>query len=173
MKRFRILALVALVLCTTHQSAHALGVFASWWQMDESKSDGFGFGINERINISHFGIEGRASWISFSDVTPPSSEVNPPADNSADVIPLEAMGVVSLHHFYGGVGVGYYIFDADAAELSDEVGWFAVVGVELGLGPAKLFGDVKWTQVETTVEGTAQSVTADGVGVNVGIALRI
>lgn len=168
--RFRVFALSALVLCSAYQGAHAVGAFGSWWQMDENSADGFGFGLRHKITFTPLiGIEGRASWISFSDVLPSSGGVNPPADDSADVIPLEAMGVVSLGLFYGGVGVGYYMFDAETVSLSDEVGWFGLVGVELGLGPVKVFADVKWTQVETGVEGNSQTYSADGPGANVGV----
>jgi hypothetical protein len=79
------------------------------------------------------------------------------------------MGVVSLGLFYGGVGVGYYIFDAETVQLSNEVGWFGLVGVELGLGPVKVFTDLKWTQVESDVEDSTQTVNAEGIGVNLGV----
>jgi Outer membrane protein beta-barrel domain len=172
-RRFRVLAFAALVLCSVHQSAHAVGVFGSWWQMDENSADGFGFGLRHEINFTPLiGIEGRASWISFSGVLP-VSDPNPPEDNGADVIPLEAMGVVSLGLFYGGVGVGYYMFDAETVSLSDEAGWFGLLGVELGLGPVKAFADVKWTQVETSVEDGSQTFDAGGVGVNVGVDFGI
>ena len=169
MKRFLVFALAALALCSAYQGAHAVGAFGSWWQMDENSADGFGFGLRHKITFTPLlGIEGRASWISFSDVFPVSIP-NPPEDNGADVIPLEAMGVVSLGLFYGGVGVGYYMFDAETTSLSDEVGWFGLLGVELGLGPVKAFADVKWTQVETNVEGNSQTFNADGPGVTVGV----
>lgn len=134
------------------------------------RADGFGFGLREKISFTPVvGIEGRASWISFSNVTPQGSGVNPPADDSADVIPLEAMGVVSLGLFYDAVGIGYYMFDAETVSLSDEVGWFGLLGVELGLGPVRAFADVKWTQVETGEAGAPQDFSADGLGVNVGV----
>jgi hypothetical protein len=138
--------------------------------MDENSADGYGFGLRHKIGFTPlFGIEGRASWISFSDVFPHSGGVNPPSENGADVIPLEVMGVVSLGLFYGGVGVGYYIFDAETVQLSNEVGWFGLVGVELGLGPVKVFTDLKWTQVESDVEDSTQTVNAEGIGVNLGV----
>ena len=161
MKRINIIIFAALVLCSSFQSAHALGVMASWWQIDETSDDGFGFGLRQRIQIvPMFGIETRASWIGFSD-----SDVN--------VYPLEAAGVLSIAMFYGGVGVGYYIFDAD---LENNVGWFLLAGVDVGLGGFGVFADIQWRELSADIEGidpnlsnVPTSLDANGIGFNVGV----
>lgn len=164
MKRISIIVFAALVLCSSFQSAHALGVMASWWQMDEASEDGFGFGLRERVPIIPMvGIETRASWLNFSD-----SDLN--------VFPLEAAGVVTLGLFYGGIGVGYYIFDAKDVELENNFGWFVLAGVEVGLGGFGLFGDIQWRDLSSDIEGVdpnlsnvPTSLDAAGVGFNVGV----
>lgn len=161
MKRINIVAFAALVLCSSFQSAHALGVMASWWQLDQSSEDGFGLGLRERVQlIPLVGIETRATWINFSD-----TDVN--------VFPLEASGVVSLGLFYGGIGVGYYVFDAD---VENSFGWFLLGGVEFGLGGFGVFGDIQWRELTADFEdidpnfsNVPTSLDAAGVGFNVGV----
>jgi hypothetical protein len=165
MKRIIIVVFAALVLCSSFHSAHAFGVMASWWQMDESSQDGFGFGLRERIQIVPLiGIDTRASWLNFSD------------QNDLNVFPLEAAGVVTLGLFYGGIGFGYYIFDAEDVELDNAFGWFVLAGVDVGLGGFGVFGDIQWRDLSADVEdvdpnlsNVPTSLDAAGVGFNVGI----
>ena len=163
MKRINIIVFAALVLCSSFQNAHALGVMASWWKMDDTNEDGFGFGLRERIQIVPLiGIDTRASWIGFSDA-------------NLNVFPLEAAGVVTLGLFYGGIGVGYYIFDAEDADLENNFGWYVLAGVDVGLGGFGLFADIQWRDLSADVENVdpnlsnvPTSLDAAGVGFNVG-----
>jgi hypothetical protein len=132
--------------------------------MDEASEDGFGLGLRERIPIIPMvGIDTRASWLNFGD-----SDVN--------VFPLEVSGVVTLGLFYGGIGVGYYIFDAENVELENSVGWFVLAGVDVGLGGFGLFGDIIYRELESDIENVdpnlsnvPTSLDAAGVGFNVGV----
>ena len=165
MKRISIIVFAALVLCSSFQSAHALGVMASWWKMDDTNENGFGFGLRERVKIVPLiGIETRASWINFSDA-------------DMNVFPLEAAGVATLGLFYGGIGVGYYIFDAD---LENSFGWFVLAGVDVGLGGFGLFGDLQWRDlsadfedVDPNLSNVPTSLDAAGVGFNVGVTFGL
>lgn len=161
MKRITISVLAILVLCSSFQSAHALGVMASWWQIDESSDDGFGAGLRERIQIIPLiGIDVRASWIDFGD-------------KDFSVFPLEAAGVVALGPFYAGIGAGYYLFDSP---LDDAFGWYVIGGAEFGLGGFGIFGDLVWRDlspdyedVDPNLSNVPTSLDAAGVGFNVGI----
>jgi hypothetical protein len=165
MKRFYVIALLVVVgLAAASPPAHALGVFASWWNMDESDEGGFGFGVRQKIPVVPVvSIDTRASYMVFSDA-------------DLKVYPLEAAGMVNLGLFYGGIGVGYYIFDADNADLENNFGWWVAGGVELGLAAVSLFGEVKWTEIEAdyhdvdpNLGNVPTSIDAAGVGFNAGV----
>jgi hypothetical protein len=167
MKRICIIALLAVVaLGAASPNAQALGVFASWWNMDEANEDGFGFGVRQKVSFTPLlAVDTRASWVSFSDA-------------DLNVFPLEASGLVSLGLFYGGIGLGYYIFDSDGGDLENNFGWFLVGGIEIALAKVGVFGEVKWTQLETDFENidpnlqnVPTSLNADGVGFNLGVTL--
>lgn len=165
MKRISIAVFAALILCSSFQSANALGVMASWWQVDESSDNGFGAGLRHRIQvIPLIGIDMRASWIDFGD-----------ADFS--VFPLEAAGVVSLGPFYAGIGAGYYLFDSP---LDDAFGWYVLGGAEIALGGFGIFGDLMWRDlsadydnVDPDLSNVPTSIDAAGVGFNLGITFGL
>ena len=165
MKRLLIIALLAIVaMGTTAPNARAIGVMASWWNIDEADEDGFGFGLRQKTSFTPlFALDTRASWVGFDGL---------------NVFPLEAAGEVSLGLFYGGIGLGYYIFDADNADLENSFGWFLVVGIEVALAKVGVFGEIKWTQLESDFENidpnlgdVPTSLNADGIGFNVGVTL--
>ena len=170
MKRICIIALLAMVtLGTAVPRAHALGVFASWWNMNDANEDGFGFGIRQKIKLAPIiSLDTRASYINFND-------------SDLKVFPLEATGLVSLGLFYGGLGVGYYIFDVGGDEFSidNNFGWYLVGGVEIGAGPVGVFGEIKWTSLSADFSDVKpnldipSSLDADGVGFNVGVTFGI
>jgi hypothetical protein len=130
MKRFILALFTVTLLGTSFHDARAIGAFVSWWNMDAANEDGFGGGLRQPIKIIPIlSIDTRASWVNFSD-----SDVN--------VFPLEAVGIVSLGLLYGGLGVGYYIFDADPSIENSFVPHLAGVAQLTG---ASVFGEVKWT----------------------------
>ena len=171
MKRFCIVALLAMVtLGTAVPRAHALGVFASWWNMNDANADGFGFGIRQKFKLAPmFALDMRTSYVNFSD-------------SDLKVFPLEATGLVNISMFYGGLGLGYYIFDQGGDEFSIEnnFGWYLVGGVEIGAGPVGVFGEIKWTSlsadfsdVDPSLSGIPSSLNADGIGFTAGVTFGI
>lgn len=167
MKKLCIAAMIAILgLSAMAPSAHAIGVMASWWQIDKTNDDGFGFGLQNKFNITPlFSFDTRASWIKFND-------------SKTDVFPIEATGMVNIALLYAGLGVGYYIFNTDGAvSLDNNFGWYAVGGAHFGLGPVGVFGEIKYTKLSADFKGVDPNITdvpksldADGIGFNVGVS---
>jgi len=166
MKRTGICALLMFtLLAVATPPAHAIGLFASWWNIDQSNDDGFGFGIRQAVPLTKlFAINTDATWLKFGD-----SETN--------VFPLEAAGVARLGLFYGGLGVGYYIFDAKAGDVDNNFGWYATAGVNLNLTKFGVFGEFKYRKLSADINdvkpgsGLPTSIDADGMGFDVGVTL--
>jgi Outer membrane protein beta-barrel domain len=169
MKRLIIAVMVAIMgLSAMAPSAHAIGLMASWWQIDKTNDDGFGFGMQQKFNITPlFSFDTRASWIKFND-------------SKTSVFPIEATGMVNIALLYAGVGVGYYVFNVDNAQnygLDNNFGWYVLGGAHIGLGPCGVFGEIKWTSLSADVNGVdpkiqdvPTSIKADGIGFNVGVS---
>jgi hypothetical protein len=170
MKRFPIIATLAvLLLGAATPSAHAIGVMASWWNIDKENTDGFGFGLRQEVPITPlFALHTDASWLKFSK-----------NGNDTNVFPLEASAVARLGLFYGGLGLGYYIFDTDGTSIDNNFGWFAKAGVHVGLAKVGVFGEIKYTKLSADFKdvkpgsGLPTSLDADGVGFNVGVMLGL
>jgi hypothetical protein len=169
MNRICTIALAAMLsLGAAVPSAHAFGVMASWWNIDETNDDGFGAGIRSKTQIVPMvAIDTRVSWINFSD-----AETN--------VFPIEATGILKLGMLYAGLGVGYYIFDADGADLDNNFGWYLVGGIDVGIGKFGVFGEVKWTMLSTDIKGidpnlddVPTELDADGIGFNAGVMFGV
>jgi hypothetical protein len=157
--------LVTVGLTAAVPGAHALGVFATWWNMNDADDNGFGVGVRQTIKILPVvAIDTRASYLSFDD-------------SDLKMYPLEATGLARLGLFYAGLGVGYYIFDADGPDLENNFGWYVVGGVEVGAGAVSVFGELKWTQLEADYENVdpdlsqvPTNIDAAGMGFNAGVA---
>jgi len=154
-----VLFMVAATLVVAHApGASAIGVFGSYWDGKDPDA-GYGLGLIHKFGIVPIvSVDVRASWVDFGD--------------DVSVIPLEATARAKLGLFFGGLGIGYYIFDASAggADADNAVGGYGVLGIEfspLGIGG---FGELKYTIVETDV-GPAK-LDAEGIGVNVGVVFR-
>jgi hypothetical protein len=166
MKRFRVSTLATLlVLATMAPSAHAIGVMASWWNIDKTDDDGFGGGLRSKAQIVPLvSFDTRVSWINFSD-------------SNTNVFPIEATGMLKLGMLYAGLGVGYYIFDAEDVDVDNNFGWYLVGGIDIGAGPVGVFGEVKWTMLSADIEGVNPSLSteldADGIGFNAGVMFGV
>jgi len=156
----KLLALIVVLAVVTSMAGEAkcLGIFGSYWN-GEDIDNGYGLGVKHKFQIIPiFAIDARASWLSFSD---------DPVD--LNMYPLEATALAKLGMFYGGVGAGYYIFDGKDVDLDNAAGGFILAGIEIALGGLGVFGELKYTWVESKV-GDA-TVDASGAGVNVGVLL--
>jgi hypothetical protein len=164
------------VLCVSaagcaHGSGVELGAFASSLDSDDL-GEGYGGGAKLELNpIDLVSVDARASYIRFNDT-------------DIDMVPLEVAGLVNFamlaEHIvpYAGVGVGYYLFDGDGADLDDEVGFFPLVGLEIGLQPVSVLIEGRWLFLEADVDSAEAELdnlseaTVDGFGVNVGLLIR-
>lgn len=151
-----------------------LGGFVSYLDSDDLDA-GYGGGVDLKINlVEAFSIDARASYLDFSDA-------------EMSMIPLEVAALLNISlgealGLYGGVGAGYYLFDADGIELDDAFGYFPVGGVEIGVGDLKLFGEVRWLLLTADVDAAGDEISdlldgveadVDGLGLNVGLSMEL
>ncbi len=167
-----LLAMVSLSLtgCGTGTRS-AAGVFGSYLDSDDL---GDGYGIGGKVEVKPadaLSVEGRVSWMYFSDV-----EVH--------MIPLELVGRVNWPLLdervipYIGVGGGYYFFEGDDVDLDNSGGFFPLAGLEVGRRRASLFAEVRWLFLNADIEdggnelGNRREADVDGFGFNAGVLFR-
>ncbi len=175
MKRGWIALSLLVVLSALAAPARALdlefGVFGSEMDSDDL-GDGSGAGVKLGISPMDFLVlEGRASWIEFDDF-------------DIDMIPLEVAGRLNFSLLgnwivpYVGAGAGYYLFEADDADLDDSVGFFPMVGLEVGLHNIAFFVEARWLFLETDVDSARAELDdigeadVDGLCINIGALVR-
>jgi len=160
MKKFLIVVIAAAIVGSLAPQAHSIGAFVSYWNGKDT-DNGYGLGLTHQIKIIPLvQAEVRASWLSFSDDDP-----------GMNLYPLEGLARVKLGPFYVGAGLGYYIFSgSDAVEWDNAWGVFGVGGAGISLAKIGVFGELKYTWVETKItEPVAADVDGSGIGVNVGV----
>jgi hypothetical protein len=148
-----------------------VGAYGSTMDADDLGT-GYGGGAKVELNpIDIVSVDGRAGWIRFSDA-------------DIDMFPLEAAGLLNLpilfEHIvpYAGAGIGYYMFNGDGGDLDDEVGYFPLIGLEIGLHSLSLLAEARYVFLETDVRNGQGSlagvdkVKLDGTAVNVGLLVR-
>ncbi len=155
----------------SHGSGVEFGVFGSSLDSDDL-GEGYGGGAKLEINpIDLVSVDARASYIRFSDT-------------DVDMYPLEVTGLVNFSAIgerivaYAGAGVGYYLFDGDEVDLDDAVGFFPVVGLEIGLHRVSVLVEARWLFLEADIDSAKDELrdlgdaNVDGLGVNVGLLFR-
>lgn len=181
MKKYGVVGVLAVLLAMgALNSARAeavgadLGIFGSYLDSDDFK-EAYGGGAKLKFNlVEFFALDIRGSYLTFDDT-------------DVDMIPVEGLALLQIPlgdalNLYGGIGVGYYFFDADRVDLEDSVGYFPVAGLEVALGEIKLFGEIRWLALSPDVDAATEEVEdiiggddaeADGIGINVGLALDL
>ncbi|NLH44040.1 MAG: hypothetical protein GX448_19560 [Planctomycetes bacterium] len=167
-----LLAATALVLggCM-HGSGLEVGAFGS--SLD-SRDLGAGYGGGAKVEINPIdlvSVDARAGWIHFSDV-------------NVDMVPLEAAALLNFSALgerivaYVGAGGGYYLFDCDTEDLDDSVGFFPLVGMEVGFHRVSVLAEARWLFLEADVDSAKDELKnlhdadVDGFGVNLGVIFR-
>jgi Outer membrane protein beta-barrel domain len=194
-----VLAFTALALVSTLSTpaAHAgsFALYGAYWETDElAESAGVGarLGFSVAGDVVRFDL--RAGY--FPDLTEDFSTLieDRRATGALEIeaIPLEAGIAVNLGgdgvNPYLGAGVSYFRLDSNLGEISDEVGYYGVAGLEFGRkgGGIGFFVEAIYRSIEGTVEvdpedfeeipdiEVVEDVDLDlsGFGVNAGFVWR-
>jgi len=155
----------------SHGTGIELGAFGSSLKSDDL-GQGYGGGAKLELNpIDWLSVDGRASYIRF-------------ADTKVNMVPLEAAGLLNFPMAgerivpYVGAGAGYYLFDAQDADLENKVGFFPLAGLEIGLWRVSLLAEARWLFLQTDVENAKgelknlRAADVDGLGINLGVLFR-
>ena len=147
------------------------GTYGSYMDTDDL-GEGLGLGAKLELQaIDWVSIDARASYILFNDP-------------DVDLVPLELAALVNIPLAdeqivpYAGVGVGYYIFDADGFDMDDEVGFFPVVGIEFGAYNLSFLLEARWLFLESDLDkaaeefGSDDKADLDGLVINLGLLFR-
>ncbi len=163
------LAVVFLNGCTAGSLAE-LGAFGSYLDSDDL-GPGYGGGAKLEVKPTDWlSVDGRASLLFFDDF-------------DISMIPLEAALRLNIPMLgerivpYAGVGAGYYLFEADNVDLDNNVGYFPLVGLEVGLRRVALFAEARWLVLETDTDAALEDLSdlhadVDGLGINAGLLFR-
>ena len=189
-KRLFILTLASLTFVPT-LFAGGPGVFGTIIRTDDF-DESYGIGAKLDVDINDLlTVEVRTA---FYDTLGKGLRIGSvPFETDLEIVPLEVGLAIDipiadrLQPYIGG-GLGWYILEADVAvagrrqeiNIDDELGFYAVGGLRLGLNPnLELFGEYQYRNVETTLSNDSFSnriqsvdVGLSGSSVNVGLLLR-
>jgi len=145
--------------------------FGSYYDADKA-GEAYGGGALVRMGIFDWlAADARLSRLEFDDT-------------DLEVTPIEVAGLARIALFderlvpYGGVGVGYYLFDdSNQANVDDGYGFFPVVGLDWRFGAKRhwsVFAEVRWLVLDEDFEvpGVPSSDDIDGVAVNAGVGFK-
>jgi hypothetical protein len=170
------LALAAVKTASAEALSGDLGVYGSYLDGNDLQ-DGWGFGAKFKLNmLKFFAVDFRGGYVDFGDRR---------ADLS--MIPLEAAGLLQLPlgdaiKLYGGIGVGYYTFQAGGLDLNDSAGYFPGGGGGIGSGQVKFLGEIRWLALSSDVDSTGNElegvwngddISVDGIGLNIGMVIAL
>lgn len=179
MKKTILCAATALALAAGPAMANDFAVFGSYWDTKDAEE---ALGGGAKLRFGFFEVRGTY----FSDVTADQS----PERNDFEVsaIPLEvglAFNFAENERFspYVGGGGGYYMLDTNIGEVDDEIGFYGVLGANIGDPDGVSFmAEAIYRQMEGTVTNEDEITDPDiddevdfdlsGLGVNVGLVWR-
>jgi hypothetical protein len=157
MKRVAAGLVVLLMVVTMAPQAQAIAPFLSWWN-PEYADDSFGVGLRQTaVRPAFLSVETRISWYSLDF----------PGDN-ANIFPIEAALLAKVAVVYGGVGGGFYPINRD---LKDKFGYFGVVGVGIDFTKIGIFGELKYTVLETETKNLGAKIDLEGPAISVGVKI--
>jgi opacity protein-like surface antigen len=177
MKRHILTAAVVLGLAALPAAATEFSVGGAYW---DTKDADQALGVTSKLG---FGLlELRGSY--FSDVT---ADTEPERrDFEISAIPLEAglkwdFAEEERVNPYVGGGIGYYLLDTSRGDIDDEVGWYAVGGVDIATQAG--FGinlEAIYRGIEATVDNVGGDndirddvgLDLDGLGLNAGLVWK-
>jgi hypothetical protein len=191
-----IVALATLAVGAAPASAGHFNLFGSFWDTDEAGDAaggglGFGFPIGER-----WGLDLRASYyeeLSNEPLEAIFDDDDPIFQRSGlQVLPLEIglrynFAPGNRTNFYLGGGGSYFLLDSDFGEVDDEVGGYAIAGVDIGNPDGvSFFVEGLWRIAEAKVDFDPDAldevddidlvnrvpVDLNGLGINAGVTWR-
>lgn len=172
-----LLTILALGLCALPASATDFSVGGAYW---DTKDADQALGVNGKLRFGIFELRGTY----FSDVTADTDPEH--RDFEISAIPLEAG--LSFHFGEGdrvspyvGGGAGFYLLDTNRGDVNDELGWYAVAGVDIpthagfGINVEGIYRGIEATV--DNVDGDANirdnvDLNLDGFGLNAGLVWK-
>lgn len=180
MKKTFLCAIAALGLLSAPAVAADFTAMGSYWNTKDA-DEALGAGAKLRFGI----VELRGTY--FSDVT---ADTEPERfDFEVSAIPLEAglaFKFAENERFspYIGGGAGYYLLDTTEGDIDDEVGYYAVLGTDFGVGATENLAfnvEAIYRNMEATVRGDLDDdpdvddevdFQLGGLGINAGVVWR-
>ncbi len=177
-------ALVLLLISTAPMPASAgdLGIFGSYWETD-ALGDTAGGGAKYTLGDAGIRLELRGSL--YPDL---SRDLEALVEGGRGDLEVEAIvpeiGVAfnfapeSSTQFYLGGGLSYYLLDAGAVDIDDQLGFYLLAGVSTGGdgGGVGFFAELLYRSVEATVKDRTivESLEIDlsGPSLNLGLIFR-
>ena len=161
--------IAAVLLLSVGTAQAALSVYTEYIDGNDMGS-GYGFGLStgfSLMKILDLGL--RAGYVEFD------------AGNTT-MVPVEATLTAGLPFIlgtrvYGGLGAGYYMFPS-GIDLSDEFGYFPLVGAGFSIGPVGVFAEARWLVLQADLNSASDALpnttTADidSVGISMGVTLK-
>ena len=179
MKKIILCAAAALALAAGPAMAGDFSVYGSYWDTKDA-DEAIGVGAKARFGI----VELRGTY--FNDVTADTSPES--RDFEVKAIPLEAglnFQFAKGERFspYLGGGASYFLLDTNRGDIDDELGWYGVVGADIGAPNGLSFmAEAIYRNVEATVTNEEDLTNPDiedkvafdlsGIGVNLGLVWR-
>lgn len=157
------------------QGEMSLGVFGSYW--DHEDADGsWGIGAKGRFGY----VELRGTYYGDADTDILQGTTFQLSTFPVDVGLAFNFAADSPLNPYIGAGGSYYFMDTNAGDVDDEVGWYLLVGGEMGMTQGLSFMlEGTYRSVEATIKPgqgatliTDSKLNIDGFGANAGVVWR-
>jgi opacity protein-like surface antigen len=178
MKKKVLFALVTTGLLSIPAWAGEFGIYGSYWNTKDANS---GYGGGAKVSWGIFELRGTY----FNDVT--TKRVPDRLDFKLHAAPIGAGLKFDLTRDtpvtpYVGGGAAYYLLSTNRGSTQDEVGWYAVAGLDI-TSPSRVGFNVE--AIYRGVRGTVKNLTTDnihivnrtnvdlsGLGVNAGVVWK-
>ena len=182
MPRRALLLMLLTLMTTVPASAGDLGIFGSYWDTD-ALGNTVGGGAKYSLGDAGLRLELRGSY--YPDLT---RDLEALVEGARGDLEVEAIvpevGVAfnfapeSSTQFYVGAGLSYYLLDAGAVDIDDQLGFYGLAGFSTGGGGdgVGFFAELLYRSVEATIRDRAivESLDIDlsGPSLNLGVIFR-
>jgi Outer membrane protein beta-barrel domain len=160
--------------------AGGFSIFGSYWNTKDADAVGGG-GVRVGVplgTVVDLDLRGTYYQKLKADPLDRLGDANSPFQRGIQALPLDVGLRFNLAHYevvnpYVGGGATYYLLDSDSGNVDDEVGWYALAGLNLG----RFFVEADYRDVSATVKRNGELPDAivdrvdldlSGVAVNAG-----